>query len=291
MSSSAAKKQSFVLLLGTAFIVSVTGLAAADNERVWLTLAIALFSAVLVMSILFVIAQRKERYDYVDVGWGLSITTITAVSYLLSRQPVSLYRLAALLLVGVWGVRLAAHVWRRIVASKQEDQRYVALRARWNTATPSAIYQRIYLVQSVLALFVALPAFYVQHSHVVWPAVYWLGVAVALFGLIFEIVADYQLKKFLGQQQGKPGLMTSGLWRYSRHPNYFGELSFWWGISLTCLASSYGWIGLVGAILITYLIVYISGVPLAEVRAAKRPGWKAYAARTRALVPLPRLLF
>ena len=115
-----------------------------------------------------------------------------------------------------------------------------------------------------------------------------LGLLVWAVGFWCETLADAQLKRFLANPVNRGKLMTHGLWKYSRYPNYFGELTMWWGIALMSLGTAHGWVGLGGAAVITYLIVYVSGIPPKEKRLRKRPGWQKYILLTRLLVPLPK---
>jgi steroid 5-alpha reductase family enzyme len=113
------------------------------------------------------------------------------------------------------------------------------------------------------------------------------GVVVWVLGFVCESIADSQLRQFLKANTKKDALLTTGLWKYSRHPNYFGEVTQWWGIALVALSSPFGWVGLIGALAITTLICFVSGIPPAERRAASKPGWAAYKRATSPLVPLP----
>ncbi|HET7629739.1 MAG TPA: DUF1295 domain-containing protein, partial [Candidatus Saccharimonadales bacterium] len=113
------------------------------------------------------------------------------------------------------------------------------------------------------------------------------GGLVWLVGLSLESIGDRQLRHFMSNPDNKGKIMNRGLWRYSRHPNYFGELTQWWGIFIIALAAPLGWIGFIGPLVLTLLILFVSGIPLSEKRQAKKPGWSYYKKRTSVLVPLP----
>ena len=115
----------------------------------------------------------------------------------------------------------------------------------------------------------------------------YIGVVVWLIGFYFEVVGDLQLSRFLANPSNKGTLMTSGLWRYTRHPNYFGEVTQWWGIYLIAVSVPYGWVGIIGPALITILILKVSGIPLLEKHKAGQPEWEAYKSRTSKFIPLP----
>lgn len=250
---------------------------------------LCLISAIVVMSTMFIIAQTKKRYDYIDSGWGLSFIAIAWTSFLLRTSDASSQfnpRLLVTLLVTLWGIRLSYHILKRTLSSKTQDRRYTELIAKWPDKSPIKIYVKLFLAQAGLSLLVSSGVIHINLSgDVPWSIWTSIGLLIWTAGFIFESIADYQLKQFIGSAENKGKLMTSGLWKYSRHPNYFGEITMWWGISAVSLGTKYGWIGLGGAAFITFLIVYVSGLPLSETNSASRPGWKEYKARTAVLIP------
>jgi len=248
--------------------------------------AVCLVAAGVFMSGMFLIGRHIGRYDIVDVAWGLTFMVVVLVSFVIDQSG----HTASLVLLGlvmIWGVRLSSHIYRRLRASKQEDQRYVELRRKWHVQHENlAIYLRIYLVQALLATIVCLPVLVVNAAQTdVLPMFLWAGLTLWAAGFICEALADRQLRAFIRDPRNKGCLMTSGLWKYSRHPNYFGELVQWWAIGVIALGVPYGWIGLVGPALITYLIVFVSGIPLMEKAFEGRTGWDRYKSRTSVLIP------
>jgi steroid 5-alpha reductase family enzyme len=247
---------------------------------------VCLFAAALFMSLMFAVGRSMRRYDVVDVSWGLVFIVIT-ITALLQTEAIQAVHVIVLLLVGVWGLRLSSHIYRRLRASTGEDKRYIALRKKWAAGNEAvAVYVRIYLLQAVLATLVCLPVIVIMTAH--GPNASWLvgiGVAVWLSGLLIEALADKQLRDFIRNPEHRGQLMTQGLWRYSRHPNYFGELVLWWGIGIIAVSVSFGWIGLVGPALLSYLIIFVSGIPPIEKTFAQRAGWGDYRQRTSVLIP------
>lgn len=244
--------------------------------------------ALLVMSALFLVSRRQKRYDYVDVGWGGSFAVIALTAYTLSNLYIgsSSVKLLVLSIVLIWAARLSLHILMRLRRSSEEDRRYVELRSRWPSQSSWQIYLRIFVVQSLLAMLVSIPVIHLllleKSSWTSWTT---LGLIVWIFGFSFEVIADYQLKSFLAQKSAKGKLMTTGLWSVSRHPNYFGEIVLWWGITLMCIGTPHGWVGMGGASVITYLICFVSGVPLAEKSSSAKPGWRKYASKTSLFIP------
>lgn len=250
------------------------------------SVAVCLVAAGIFMSVMFLIGRRIGRYDIVDVAWGLTFIVVTLISFLVGPHG-HVASFVLLILVMIWGVRLSSHIYRRLRASTQEDRRYVELRQKWHTKNEHlAIYLRIYIVQALLATLVCAPVLVVNAAHAdVSPVYLWVGLVLWVVGFMCEALADRQLRVFIRHPQNKGRLMTGGLWKYSRHPNYFGELVQWWAIGVMALGVPFGWIGLVGPALITYLIVFVSGIPLTEKAFEGRAGWSQYRSRTSVLIP------
>ncbi len=116
---------------------------------------------------------------------------------------------------------------------------------------------------------------------------YGLGVIIWVVGFLFEVVGDYQLKSFVQSEANRGKIMQQGLWKYTRHPNYFGEVTLWWGIYLIALSTSGGWMTVIGPVTISFLILKVSGIPLLEKEFMKNPEFQEYARRTSTFFPLP----
>lgn len=246
----------------------------------------SLLAAMVFMSLMFIIGKRMQRYDIVDVAWGLVFIVITSASLLLGDQ-IDFVRLLVLAMVSVWGLRLSSHIYRRLRATTSEDKRYVELRKKWRSSNENvAIFFRIYIVQAMLASIVCLPVVILNTSasNVSLPFVI-VGFIIWAIGFTIEFLADRQLRQFIGNAQNKGQLMTRGLWGYSRHPNYFGELLLWWGVGIIAVGVPSGWVGLIGPAMISYLIIFVSGIPPTERAFAGRPGWDRYKRQTSVLIP------
>jgi len=248
------------------------------------------FVAVAFMSLVFLLAERIKRYDLVDAAWGMTFIVIAIASFFMQRGSVFDLDLQLLVtsLVVIWGGRLTWHILKRIQATEQEDARYVELRKKWKGDVRINTYLRVYLTQAALALLICVPVIHINLFSSNGITLFaWLGVLVWVVGFWFEVTGDKQLRDFVGKPENKGKLMTTGLWKYSRHPNYFGELTQWWGIFIICLTTPFGLVGIIGPVLLSYLILFVSGIPLNEKRFDGRDGWKEYQARTSALIPLP----
>lgn len=226
----------------------------------------------------------------VDVFWGLGFTVVAWATWWRSERGDHATLLAAL--VTLWGVRLAGYIGVRN-AGKSEDHRYQAFRAKYQPFWIKS-YFIVFLLQGFLLLIVSLP---VQLGMQPRPAGLGpadaAGIAVYIVGLLFEVVGDAQLALFKRAQRRAPAqagqVMDRGLWRYTRHPNYFGEFLLWWGIGIVALSTPGAWwSALIGPAMISFLLLRVSGVPILEAAMKeRRPGYAAYVARTAAFFPRP----
>ncbi len=255
-------------------------------NEIALTAGVCLAASVGFVTAVFVAARSKKRYDLIDSAWGVGFVLAALISWLLGTRE--LRTVLVTLLVSLWGIRLARHIFRRFRSHHTEDWRYAQMRQRWGSQADSNAFIRVFILQAVLITIGVLPVIII--NTVSGPGLNWLditGLAVWVVGFYFESIGDRQLAAFLKNPVNKGKLMTSGLWKYTRHPNYFGESAQWWGIYLIALSVPYGWAGIVGPILITVLVTRVSGVPLLEKSYAGRPDWEAYKARTSIFIPLP----
>jgi steroid 5-alpha reductase family enzyme len=238
------------------------------------------------MTLWFIVSLVQKRNDVADVAWGLGFVLLTWTAFFLGGEA-GARGVVVNLLVSLWGLRLAWHINRRH-QGKPEDARYAAWRLVWGKWFVVRSYLQVFLLQGALLFLVASPLLIIGNS--AGPALTLLdllGVLVWIVGFTCESVADAQLARFLSDPANAGKLMQSGLWRYSRHPNYFGEITQWWGIWLVALSVPAGLYGIIGPLTITILILFVSGVPLVEKRYAGRADFEDYKRRTSVLVPLP----
>lgn len=250
-------------------------------------LLVILGGVLVYITIVFWIAMKLKRLDVVDIAWGGAFIVAAKASFLLGEGQGVLQLLTSLLVV-VWGLRLALTILLRFRSSNREDPRYTELKKQWRGDLYLNAYGRIFVTQGLLAVVVSLSVIAINLSSVT--TIGWYGVIgslIWLIGFYFEAVGDAQLKRHLANPDNKGTLMTSGLWRYTRHPNYFGEATQWWGIWVIALSVPYGWITVVAPLTISYLLLAVSGIPLTEKRFEGRLGWAEYKARTSAFLPLP----
>lgn len=242
--------------------------------------------ALIFMTIVFVMAQKKRRLDVVDAAWGMVFIVIGFGSFWLgSRGPL---QLLVTLLVTIWGMRLSYYIARRLARSHEEDPRYAAMRQMWRGNEAVNAYFRIFVVQTLLALVISGGVIMINLASRTDVGFFaFIGAALWLIGFLFESIGDAQLRRHLANPANKGTLMKSGLWRYTRHPNYFGEALQWWGIFVIALTVHGGWMTVISPMVITILLLFVSGVPLTEKRFEGKPGWAAYKKRTSVFIPLP----
>jgi steroid 5-alpha reductase family enzyme len=243
-----------------------------------------------IMMFAFVVSIIFKRNDVVDFFWGFGFIAIAVSSLSLGGVHHWTQWLVTGLVV-IWGTRLCSHIFVRLVESNYEDKRYAAWRKEWMAEAPGYFYTRsllqIFLFQGLLMMLVMTPVILFNASNdAVFSPMVIVGLLVWLFGFVFEAVADHQLDHYLKQAK-RPRVLKTGLWQYSRHPNYFGEVMQWWGIWLMTIMTVTGWLGILGPITITALILYVSGIPLLEERFKDSKTYQKYKMETSAFIPLP----
>lgn len=248
--------------------------------------AASLAALVVLFAITFFVGRRIGRYNVVDVTWGLAFVAVAVTSAVFGTGDLT-RRLLLLVLVAVWGLRLAWHLTLKL-KGHGEDPRYKAL--LHNDFSTANVLRKIFAVQVVAAWFVSLP---LQLSASTGPTptallpVPALGVAIWVIGVVFEALGDHQLKTFKADPANKGAIMDRGLWSWTRHPNYFGDACVWWGLWLVTVN---GWAALatvLSPVLMTYLLVYATGARMAEKHMDGRPGFSEYCSRTAFFVPRP----
>ena len=237
------------------------------------------------MNLWFLISVIKKRNDVADVAWGLGFILMAWISFFLNGNSNS-RGLLLCILISIWGLRLAFHIYNRN-KGKTEDYRYLAWRQEWGDWFYIRSYFQVYLLQGFFLFVIALPVILANNA-----AEYKIGILdgigflIWLIGFYFEVVGDAQLAKFIKNPANKGRLIQTGLWAYSRHPNYFGEVTLWWGIWLMTLSTFNGWYGIISPILITFLILKVSGIPMLEKKMEQNADFADYKRRVSAFFPM-----
>jgi len=224
----------------------------------------------------------------VDIVWGLGFIVAAWVSFAVADGS-DARRLLVVTLVTLWGLRLAIHLARRNIG-KGEDHRYQAMRRRHGSRFPLVSLYLVFGLQGLLMWIVSLPvqAAQVPDSPSGLVALDFAGIALWCLGMFFETVGDLQLARFKSDPANGEKVMDRGLWRYSRHPNYFGDFCVWWGLYLIALATGDAWWSVAGPLVMSVLLLRVSGVTLLERHLKRaRPGYEDYARRTSEFFPRP----
>jgi steroid 5-alpha reductase family enzyme len=247
-----------------------------------------IFAILLYMTIVFLLALKKKDNSIVDIAWGLGFVGV-AILTLTLKEGITSRQLIISGLVFVWGVRLALHIAIR-KRGKGEDFRYAKWRQDWGRWFVLRSYFQIFMLQGVFLFIIALPIMLVNFfPRFDLTVIDFFGVGVWLIGFFFEAVGDYQLNQFKKRPENKGKIIKTGLWKYTRHPNYFGEVVIWWGIFLVALSVKNGWIAILSPLTISFLLLRVSGVTMLEKKYAGNPDFEAYAKRTNAFFPwLPK---
>ena len=248
----------------------------------WAQIAIIIFGY---MTLLFFFGLIIKDNSKIDVAWAIGFIIVTSYSFGMfsdyhDRQIISLVCVVA------WGVRLSAHILVR-GCGQPEDFRYAAWRKEWKCFNLRAFFQ-IYMLQGVFMYLIAIPPFLTN----IWdgpnldpfePAsvAVIVGFVIWLVGFLFETISDYQLRQHIKNPANKGKIITTGCWRYSRHPNYFGEALLWWGISVI----TWRWQAVFSPLALTLLLLFVSGVPMLERKYKKREDFREYAKRTSVFIP------
>lgn len=238
------------------------------------------------VTLLFIIAVIRQDNSIADIAWGSGFILVS-VSVLLYREAFGPRNLLVTALVILWGMRLSLRIFLRN-RGKGEDWRYQRWRKEWGRHVYLRSYMHVFLLQGFILLGNVSPVIII-HSYPsqTWACTDIVGLSLWCVGFFFESVGDRQLDRFVRNEANRGKIFQEGLWRYSRHPNYFGDIAMWWGIFFLGLESPYGILGVVGPVLLTFLIVFVSGIPLAEKAMEGRPGFEEYRKRTSVLIPLP----
>lgn len=244
-----------------------------------------LIAIVAIMVVLWFFSVFLRNVSIIDLFWG-PVIAVAAVAYWMPLSQPSLRATLLLLIVFIWALRLGVYLFARN-AGKPEDRRYADMRRRYD---PGFWFKSLFIVfalQAVLAWVVSLVVYGGMQSNAPLGLLDYAGLALFAFGFIWETAADWQLANFLRTEGGQGKVMDRGVWRYSRHPNYFGEFTLWWGIWLIALSTG-AWWTIISPLLLSFFLLKVSGVTMLESDIGeRRPAYAEYIRRTSAFIPLP----
>ena len=234
------------------------------------------------LAIMVYIVQTKKDTSIANFTWGGGVM-LTALFTLLTKANFFARPLLITALTLIWGTRLALYVYLRY---KGNDPRFQTWKHEGGTEALIINLGYIFGLQAFLLVIMSIPSFIINGmSGPGLNLLDLLGLVIWCFGFYFEAVSDYQLFKFTSDPANKGKVMKYGLWHYSRHPNYFGEITMWCGIFLIALSVPYGWIAIIAPITIMILLVFVTGIPWVEKVFDNNPEYQKYKAKTSMLIP------
>ncbi len=237
------------------------------------------------MVLLWLISLRLKNSSIVDIFWGAGFVIVNWIFFVLTPEGFLIRKLLICTLVTIWGLRLSTHIFRRNWG-KPEDFRYQKWREENGTRWWWWSFFQVFLLQGLLLWVISTPLLAAQYNSLPDHLTFldFLGAALWLVGFYFEATGDFQLSRFRANPENKGKIMDHGVWLYTRHPNYFGDATQWWGYFLIA-ASAVGWWTIFSPIIMTTLLLRVSGVALLEKTMETRPGYKEYIDKTSAFIP------
>lgn len=245
-------------------------------------------------STLFLVAQKIKNNSIVDIFWGFGFVLISAYSLLYTHFTgfnggLDLYKIISAGLIILWGLRLFLYIGVRNIG-KPEDYRYVNMKKKWGDHRPALqAFLKVFMLQGFFMLLVSTPIYVamlnVNTPTIVTTIVTIVGAALFAIGFFFEAVGDAQLRAFVKKRTSREQIMETGLWKYTRHPNYFGEVTMWWANFIIVVTTTFGYLAIISPIIMTWLMLFVSGIPMLEKKYDHNPAFQAYKKRTNAFFP------
>lgn len=251
--------------------------------QLWLFVILAMMAF---MALLWVVQWRLSNANIVDVGWAAGLGMV-AIFFSASMDGIAARRWLVGMLAGAWSLRLTIYLFFNRAWGRAEDGRYVALRRRWGTRAPLYFFG-FFQVQALLVVVFAVP--FVVAMSLDQPVGQWsdgIGIALWLVAILGEMKADWQLARFRADPGRRGQVCRVGLWRYSRHPNYFFEWLHWWTYVIMAMGSVWWTLTLIGPLLMLFFLFFVTGIPATEAQALTSRGeaYRAYQRTTSAFIP------
>ncbi len=245
-------------------------------------------AALLLVLALWLISIPLRDVSIIDMAFSAIIFGLVFVAWRSAGQPEGA-PLLSLILIAVWALRMTVYLVHRNWGHG-EDPRYTRLRSWVAEGLPFYLLslRQVFLLQGVVIWVLTLPQQIAAVTGGPIGALAIAGALVWLLGFVFETLGDYQLSRFKANPANKGKVLDSGLWRYTRHPNYFGELTQWWGLFLIALASPWAWLGVIGPLVYSWLVIKVTGQATLDKKLTReKPEYADYVRRTSGLIPRP----
>ncbi len=247
---------------------------------------------IFMMLLLWLVSLQVKDSGIVDIFWGVGFVVVNWYYFGLGTdyEYNHIRGIALSVMVTLWGLRLAFHIGARNIG-KPEDERYQNFRKEAGDNYWWYSFFKVFLLQGIIMWNLSSIFWLTHNSNILTLGLFeYIGIGFFVIGFFFETVGDWQLQQFKKNSANKGKIMNKGLWKYSRHPNYFGEAVIWWGFFLFALGTKGGWLYIFVPIFMNFLLRFLSGVPMLEENLLKsKPGYKEYMRKTSAFLPmLPR---
>jgi len=243
----------------------------------------ALYIVLAYFTAFFIVATIIKNNSIVDIGWGAGFVFVTWVTFFLSGEY-NTTKLIVNIVITLWGLRLFYYILKRNLFEK-EDFRYANWRESWGKWVIPRAFLQVFMLQGILQFLIASPAIYLNVNSVDFHILSLIGIVIWVIGYYFEVIGDKQLKDHIKNPDMKGKLLRTGLWKYTRHPNYFGEIMMWWGIFVFALILGLPIYFIVSPLTITAVLYFIS-TPILEKKMSEREEWEEYAKATPMLIPI-----
>lgn len=235
------------------------------------------------MNLFFVLSLSFKRNDIADSAWGIGFIVLAIVNLVLSKD-FQQTKYIITFLVFLWGLRLSLYITLRNLG-KKEDFRYKEWREKWGKSAVFKSYLQVFLLQGFFMFLISMPVNLYNRFDGGVNFYSFIGLLIWVIGFYFETVGDLEMFFFKKNPKNKGRVMKYGLWQYTRHPNYFGEVTMWWGIWILTTGSTYWLLGIIGPLTITFLLLKVSGIPLLEKKYNDNKEYQEYKKQTSAFIP------
>lgn len=235
------------------------------------------------MNFFFLLSLIFKRNDIADMAWGIGFIVVAVVNLILSGSFLQT-KIIITFLVFLWGIRLASYITLRNWG-KNEDFRYKNWREKWGKNVILKSYLQVFILQGLFMFLVSLPVSLYNRFGGNIVTFSFVGLIIWVLGFYFETVGDLQMYFFKKDPKNKGKIMKYGLWRHTRHPNYFGEVTQWWGIWILTIGSNFWYLGLLGPLTISFLILKVSGIPMLEAKYKGDKEFEEYKKKTSPFIP------
>lgn len=242
----------------------------------------ALYIVLIYFTLFFIVATIIKNNSIVDIGWGFGFVFVNWIVFFINGD-INITKVIVNTVITLWGLRLFYYILKRNIF-ESEDFRYANWRKAWGKFVIPRAFLQVFMLQGILQFLIASPAIYINTRELEFKYLSLIGIAIWIIGYYFEVVGDKQLKNHIKNPDMKGKLLKSGLWKYTRHPNYFGEATMWWGIFIFALILGVPIYYIISPLTIT-LVLYFISTPILEKQMEKRSEWADYAKVTPMFIP------